>query len=164
MTRTPPHSRKRQAGFSLIELMVTIAIFAILVGVAIPGFQSTLTSSRLASAGNALIGGIQGARMEAIRRNQSVRFCLNATTHAWQIMDASSNILSTDTIASGIALKTDKLDTSSVQGQACVRFGGDGMPYSSGNSTALISAGTIELALNGSAKTVNIKVGSIYVQ
>ena len=62
-------------GLTLIELMMTIAIAAILLAVAAPGFQQTLNSSRLSSAVNELASAINLARAEAVRQNRRGVLC-----------------------------------------------------------------------------------------
>jgi type IV fimbrial biogenesis protein FimT len=55
-------------GFTLIELMVTIAIAAILLMVGVPSFVTMQRNSELTSAANALLAGINAARGEAMKR------------------------------------------------------------------------------------------------
>lgn len=64
-----------QRGFSLVELMVTIAVAAILLAIATPSFTSIINSNRLTSAANEMVATLQAARMEAVRRNTTVRVC-----------------------------------------------------------------------------------------
>lgn len=59
-------------GFTLIELVVTVAVLAILLGVAVPAFQDTLAKRRLVGAAEQLYADLQYARSEAIKRNASV--------------------------------------------------------------------------------------------
>ncbi|MFI3222228.1 MAG: GspH/FimT family pseudopilin [Methylococcaceae bacterium] len=67
----PKYSFNTQA-FTLIELVMTMAIAGILVTIAIPSFNSTLTSIRLTSYANDLVGALNLARSEAIRRGIKV--------------------------------------------------------------------------------------------
>ncbi len=62
-------------GFTLIELIVAIAVVGILVAVAVPSFASLVNGNRLTASVNELAAGIQSARMEAIRRNSRVVLC-----------------------------------------------------------------------------------------
>ena len=64
-----------QRGFSLVELMVTIAIVAILVAIAFPSFESTFRSNRLATATNEMLASISLARSEAVRSTRGSGIC-----------------------------------------------------------------------------------------
>lgn len=70
--------KQRVRGFTLIELMVTIGILAVLVAVAIPSFNSALISYRLTSISNTFVASAQLARSEAIKRNSRVTMCKSA--------------------------------------------------------------------------------------
>ena len=62
-------------GFSLIELMIVLAVLAITLGLAAPSFQSAISTNRIASAANEVTAAIQLARAEAIRSNRRVVLC-----------------------------------------------------------------------------------------
>lgn len=62
-------------GLTLIELMMAIAVGAILVALAAPGFQQALGKNRLSTAASELTGAVQLARTEAIRNNRRVTLC-----------------------------------------------------------------------------------------
>lgn len=62
-------------GFTLIELMITIAVVAVLIVLAAPSFTGLINSNRLAAQANEVVASLQQARMEAIRRNGSVTVC-----------------------------------------------------------------------------------------
>src|SRR5699024_6088027 len=68
------HAR-RADGFTLVELIVTIAVAAILVSIAVPGFRHMIESNRLRTSANAMVNALQGARMEAVKRNNDAQFC-----------------------------------------------------------------------------------------
>lgn len=80
MTRIPYTTRHRQrppsgmVGFTLIELMVTIAVAAILLAVAVPSFRHLIISNRLTTAANDVVTALTVARSESIKRNASVGF------------------------------------------------------------------------------------------
>ncbi len=61
-----------QSGFSLIELLVTVAVLGILLSIAVPSFQTTLEKQRLVGAAEQLYEDLQYARTEAIKRNANV--------------------------------------------------------------------------------------------
>ncbi|HZX80412.1 MAG TPA: GspH/FimT family pseudopilin [Lysobacter sp.] len=64
-------------GFTLIELMVAIAIVAILAAIAFPSFQYTIRSSRVATTTNQLIAAVALARTEAIRSTRGGGVCVS---------------------------------------------------------------------------------------
>lgn len=66
---------KTNKGFTLIELMVTLAVAAIILTVAVPSFRSIVQNNRLITQANELITGINLARSEAIKRGQSISIC-----------------------------------------------------------------------------------------
>ena len=71
-------SRQEITGFTLLELMVIIAILAILVTLALPSFQSTLRSNRVATASNELLASLSLARSEGIRSTRGGGVCTSA--------------------------------------------------------------------------------------
>lgn len=75
---------RRLLGFTLIELMVTIAIAAILLMVAVPNFITFIQNNRLTSQANDLVTALNYARSEAIKRGVRVTVCsrLDDTTCA----------------------------------------------------------------------------------
>lgn len=73
----------RGAGFTIIELMIAVAVASILLAVAVPSFNQMVVSGRLTAQSNEMIAAISLARSEAIKRNASVTLCraaANATT------------------------------------------------------------------------------------
>lgn len=66
---------RTQAGFTLLELVITVAVLAIVLSVGIPSFRDMSNRNRLTSVTNEIVGATQLARMEAIRRNTRVVVC-----------------------------------------------------------------------------------------
>jgi type IV fimbrial biogenesis protein FimT len=75
-------SLKLQLGFNMIELIIAIAILAILIALAAPTFTSIINSNRLAAVSNEFLGTVQGARIEAVRRNARVVVCKSTNADA----------------------------------------------------------------------------------
>jgi type IV fimbrial biogenesis protein FimT len=69
------HSSGGAAGFTLVELMVTVAIVAILMAIGAPQLQSFLQKQRVAADVNSLTAAVQLARSEALKRNGRVSMC-----------------------------------------------------------------------------------------
>jgi len=68
-------ARSAQHGFTLIELMIVVALLAIISAFALPAFQSFIASNRLTSEANELLSGLNLARSEAVRTQCSARLC-----------------------------------------------------------------------------------------
>ncbi|WP_287655570.1 GspH/FimT family pseudopilin, partial [Accumulibacter sp.] len=66
-------------GFSLVELLVGMAILGVLLAIAMPAFSNWLRNARVRTAAESVQNGLQLARAEAVRRNTSVRFQLVTT-------------------------------------------------------------------------------------
>jgi len=64
-----------QAGFTLIELMIVIAIVAIFVVVGVPNFQNLIKDNRLSTQANSLVSSLQLARSEALKLRTPVSVC-----------------------------------------------------------------------------------------
>lgn len=67
-------------GFSLLELIVTISIAAILTAIAIPSFKYVLNDNRMAGEVNDLVGEMQYSRAEAVKEGNDVVVCASNAT------------------------------------------------------------------------------------
>lgn len=63
---------RRDSGFTLIELMIVVALIAIIALVAVPSFERLIESNRLKSTTNDVLGTLNYARSEAVRRGEPV--------------------------------------------------------------------------------------------
>jgi type IV fimbrial biogenesis protein FimT len=68
---------KRQRGFNLTELVIVVAIVAILLGVGVPSYRYITNSYRMSSEVNGLLGDLMYARAESIKEGQGVTVCIS---------------------------------------------------------------------------------------
>ncbi len=66
-------------GFTLIELVVTVAMAAIVLTVGVPSFKEMTINNRLTTATNMLVGSLNLARSEAIKRGKAISICKSNT-------------------------------------------------------------------------------------
>lgn len=64
-----------QKGFTLLELMITLAVLVIGIAIAIPSFRGVLQSNRMTSQSNEMLTALQLARSEAVNLRRSVSIC-----------------------------------------------------------------------------------------
>ncbi len=142
-SRCPTNARavappKRVRGFTLMELMVTVAIVAILATLAAPSFTEGIHNTRLATQANDRVASLQLARMEAVRRNESVALCRSTdgatcagTTGSWDqwltVLPRNGEVLRTG------QLKAPAQVTSTV---AAVTFRADGLARNAAGALA----------------------------
>lgn len=84
MTPTHIHAppAARIAGFTLLELMITVTVAAILLGIGVPTFADIIRNNRLTTAANDLLHSTQRARSEAVKRQAQVVVCASADASA----------------------------------------------------------------------------------
>ncbi len=66
---------RTENGFTLIELMLVVALIAIIAGIGIPSFQSMILNSRLNSSANGILAALQFARSEAVTQRAVISVC-----------------------------------------------------------------------------------------
>jgi len=70
----------RLRGFSVIELMIALAIAVTLILLAAPSYGVWVADSRIRAAADSLAGGLRLAQAEAVKRNEDIEFILDPTT------------------------------------------------------------------------------------
>ncbi|BDU21770.1 GspH/FimT family pseudopilin [Dyella sp. GSA-30] len=109
-------------GFSLVELLVSIAVFGILALIGIPSYQTWIRNSRIRTAAESIQNGLRIARSEASQRGANVRFefsSASGTGADWKVC-----ALGTATTCSGAGTAVIQ-SYSSNEGAADVRVGAD---------------------------------------
>jgi len=62
-------------GFTLVEMIIAVAIAAIVLGMGVPGFQQLIRANRTVTEVNRLVTALSLARSEAVKRNATVAMC-----------------------------------------------------------------------------------------
>jgi type IV fimbrial biogenesis protein FimT len=68
--------RSPQRGLNIVEIMISLAVLGVLIGLGAPGFAEWLQNQQIRAAAEATLNGLQVARGEAVRSNTPVRFQL----------------------------------------------------------------------------------------
>lgn len=141
----------RQRGFTLIELIVSIMVLAVILALGAPTFQTFIQNTRLRTTAEALLNGLQLARAEAVRRNTDVRFVL-ANDLAWSII-AGDEVLQQRSAAEGSDGVTP---TPTPTTATTVTFNGMGRVKTNEDNTASLT----RIAIQGGTVSRRIDIGT----
>jgi len=79
-------------GFTLVELMITLAVLGMLIMIALPNMGTWLQNTQIRTSAEAMQAGLQLARAEALKRNTTVRFQLvNSLTSSCALTTSGRN-------------------------------------------------------------------------
>jgi type IV fimbrial biogenesis protein FimT len=101
---------KTQAAFTLIELMITVAVLGVLLGLGIPAFRVWMQNTQVRNAADAILNGVQLARAEAVRRNMNVEFAMGNGAE-WTVAQASPRTAIQDRVAEEGQTDQAQIDT-----------------------------------------------------
>ncbi|GGC71216.1 GspH/FimT family pseudopilin [Undibacterium terreum] len=73
-----------EKGFTMVELVIGIAIVAIVMAIGMPSYGTWILNSKLRGAAESIQSGLQVARAEAVRRNAAVKFTLGSGS-SWTV-------------------------------------------------------------------------------
>jgi type II secretory pathway pseudopilin PulG len=142
---------RKNAGFSLTELMVIIGIIGIMAGIAMPNLIGWLPKYRMGSAAREILGTLEFARLTAVKRNVATLVTLDYANDLVRVTVGATTVR-TIRMPAGIDLK----EPASPSLGASFNFNGQGMADKSGE--VLISDGgrhpdkRVTLSTGGSIK------------
>lgn len=136
-----------QEGFTLVELLIVIAMFSILVGVGYRGYHQFNESTIVDQAARALSSDVTLARSYAIRRSSNVSLVADEGARSYVIRDASGTVLAREDMSSTGDTPLTLLD---------IQADGDSLTF---NSRGILTSGStveIQLGRNGLTKHVDV--------
>lgn len=90
--------RMTSSGFTLIELMVTIAVLAIIVGIAAPSISTQLANQRVSSTVSSIESALKEAKAESIILRTGISVVYDNTDNTMTLRDTGNNVISTYTL------------------------------------------------------------------
>jgi len=143
-----------ERGFTLVELMVTVAIAVILAALAVPSFNRLMISNKLTTAANEVVISLNLAKMQGIKRNAPTQFCSSSAANntadtlgaacgtqgtAVYVQTAGGSLSTSAAATAQIRDVAAGIGQTSIQvssaGITAIRFGGQGLGYQAGTTT-----------------------------
>jgi type IV fimbrial biogenesis protein FimT len=136
-------------GFTLVELLVVVAIVAVSATLAAPSFAQMIANYRVRGAADGILGALNFARTEALRRNTPVAFALSSGGSGWSVSQLSTST----TLQSRSAGDVPGLSVTSSSSATSVTFLANGLIQSGTQLSELTVASAV-----GNANTRRIHV------
>jgi prepilin-type N-terminal cleavage/methylation domain-containing protein len=139
-------------GFTIIELMITLTVLAIIIVVAVPSFSGILERRQLHGAGEKLFADLMYAKTEAIKRNTPVRVSFTGTGATWcygMALNANCDCTANDCQIDGVLQVTSQDDFDGVEVIADSSFVGGSTTFTPLRGAA--NPGRLEFAVSSGA-------------
>lgn len=136
--RGPGRSLAGARGFTVIEMMVTVAVLVILIGLTAPGFREIILSQGVKTASFDVFSGLALARSEAVTRNTTVTVTPSGGnwSNGWTISDSTGEVVK----------RQDRLPQVIITGPGSVTYNGAGRLTTGGTSIGLTANGRVSHA------------------
>jgi len=153
-------SRPIPRGFTLVELLVGMAVLAVLAMIAGPSFSSWLQNVQIRTAAEAIQNGVHLARAEAVRRNTQVIFQLTSSLdNTCALSTTGTNwVVSLDSAAAQCAAAPSADLAAPVAPRIIQKRAG-----TDGSSNAVIAASQSNIIFNGLGRVTPVPAGTINI-
>lgn len=145
---------RKDAGLTLMELMITIAIIGIISAIAIPNMIGWVPKYRLQNAASDLRGELQATRFRAIKENREFAIFFNPATNDYRVVDSGL-----DRSIDDPRYSNDDFDIKTVN---LGRYG-SGVGYGNGSATTNATQGGGPLPVDGISYTVSATLDNVAV-
>lgn len=147
---------KTNSGFTIVELMVVVAVVAVIATFAIPGMRVFLANANIRGTAEEIRSGMELARSEALRRNAVTAFAIDGSS--WRIFVPAGNADGSDlTVVSRPAKQTTMTVAANV---VQIQFGGSGWatPFGSAMTVRLSDTAAGQCKPTGGVNCLNVTV------
>lgn len=149
--------KSRVWGFTLIEMMVAVAIMGILAAVAFPSLQTMLRNSEVRNAAESVVNGLQRARAEAVSRNTNVNLVFGANS-AWSVNVVNpAAVVESRSANEGSRNVTVNVQSALLAPVTTITFNNFGGVVA--NADASDSIAQVDLSAVGSNQTLRVTIG-----
>lgn len=136
----------KSKGFTIIELLITIAVAAILLGVAVPSLQNFTANSNVIAAGNSIVAGLNLARSAAVTSGEEVALCPSSNESTCSDNDWDKGwIVFDNSDANEIPAEAEKIRVATLTGRLSDSANGQIIVFEADGTTTLLSTVNIEI-------------------
>lgn len=151
--------KQRAKGFTLLEMAVTMAVFAILVAIGVPSMRTWIYNARIRTVSDALQNGLRLAQAESLRQSRQVVFALTNTTTPTAIpLPAAAN--GTSWAAYTLPSMTDGTETPNFIASGILSAASSNVQINSNGVAAICFNSTGRMVANANANVTNVTGGA----
>lgn len=162
----------RESGFTMMELIIVIALLVVVSAVSIPGFIDYLPNYRLKAASQDLYSNFQRAKLKAVEQNTNTAVSFSSTGYVI-FVDADEDFVQdggetqvlqiTWTDYKSVSVDSNTFDASAASSEPCIAFQPNGIPAD--NSGGLANGSVTLENTNGRTMTVSVsQAGGVRIQ
>ena len=153
-------SRRLQRGFTIVELMIGVALLAIVLAIGGPSFSTWMQNLQIRNMSEAMQNGLQLARAEAVRRNAQVRFQLvNSLAAGCALSTAGPNWIVSMDSAVGDCASTNMADAAAPAAPRVIQSRSSG----EGSRNAIVAASQSSIVFNGLGRVTPAPLADITI-
>lgn len=150
-------TRNASAGFTMLEMMATVAILMVLTAFGVPQMLSTIDTFKLNSAVTAASWAIQTTRYQALMKGYPYQLTFNSTNNTYQVSSEPAGAASFTAVGSAVSVSGSPIVISA---NAQLQFKGNGSV-----SSVVAGSQTFTITYKNRTKTIAVSnYGSVTVQ